>query len=71
MSKITTPKTIKDFTEIKRTILELMDNQYIDGAMYGSLTMKLKMVNNKIEELKRHYQIDKSVCPTCGSVRKH
>ena len=51
MNKIEPPKTIKDFTEVKRTILELMDNPYINGSLYSSLTMKLTMVNDKIEEL--------------------
>ena len=50
--KIEQPKTIKDFIKIKRTILKLMDNPHVDRVMFDSLMMKLKKVNDKIEELK-------------------
>ena len=45
------PKTIKDFRKVRNTILKLMDNPWIDGSMYSSLTMKLTKVNDKIEDL--------------------
>jgi hypothetical protein len=46
------PKTVKDFIEVRNSILKLMDNPWIDGSMYSSLTMKLTKVNDKIEDLK-------------------
>jgi len=45
------PKTLQDFREVRNSILKLMDNPWIDGSMYSSLTMKLTKVNDKIEDL--------------------
>ena len=45
------PKTIKDFIEVRTSILKLMNNPWIDGSMYSSLTMRLTKVNDKIEDL--------------------
>jgi hypothetical protein len=46
------PKTVKDFIKVRNSILKLMNNPWIDGSMYSSLTMKLTKVNDKIEDLK-------------------
>jgi len=45
------PKTVEDFIKVRNSILKLMDNPWIDGSMYSSLTMKLTKVNDKIEDL--------------------
>lgn len=54
MNKIEPPKTIEDFRKVRNSILKLMDNRWIDGSMYSSLTMKLTKVNDKIEELNQN-----------------
>ena len=47
------PKTIQDFENIEKSILELMDNPYTDRQMYISLKCRLRKFKEKIEELKK------------------
>lgn len=46
------PKTLADFEEVRKTILELMANPYCDQLMFLSLSEKLDKANAKIQELK-------------------
>ena len=50
------PKTIEDFEEVRKSILDLMGNPYCDHLMFMSLTERLKKVNDKIDELKAQKQ---------------
>jgi hypothetical protein len=51
--KIQAPKTIEDFENIEKSILELMDNPYTDLQMYISLKCRLRKCREKMEELKK------------------
>ncbi len=51
--RIEPPKTIQDFENIEKSILELMDNPYIDKQMYISLKCRLIKCKEKIKELKK------------------
>jgi hypothetical protein len=50
--KIEPPKTLKDFEQVRLTILELLANPYCDQFMFLSLSKKLDEVDSKIVELK-------------------
>ncbi|HRY32090.1 MAG TPA: hypothetical protein P5531_03885 [Bacteroidales bacterium] len=50
------PKTIEEFEEVRKSILDLMGNPYCDHLMFMSLTEKLKKVDAKIDELKAQKQ---------------
>lgn len=45
------PKTMKEFLDIKESILELMNNKWIDSSIYNSLKEKLDRVNSEIDKL--------------------
>lgn len=45
------PQTIEDFENVKKTILELLENPYCDKSMRSTLNKKLEKVNLKIKEL--------------------
>lgn len=47
------PKTLEDFKNIRKTILELMTNPYCDQTMYLDLVKKLYNTNEKIAELEK------------------
>ena len=47
------PKTIQDFENIGKSILELIDNPYTGKQMYISLKCRLKKCKEKIEQLKK------------------
>jgi hypothetical protein len=46
------PKTVEEFEEVRKSIIDLMGNPYCDIHMFNSLTKKLAKVNAKIDELK-------------------
>jgi len=50
------PKTIEEFEEVRKSILDLMGNPYCDHLMFMSLTERLKNVDTKIDELKAQKQ---------------
>ena len=47
------PKTLEDFENIRKAILELMSNPYCDQFMFHALSEKLDKANAKIDELKQ------------------
>ncbi len=47
------PETLKDFKEIRKSILELMSNPYCNHSMFLSLSEKLDKIDIKIKELER------------------
>ena len=47
------PKTIQDFENIEKSILELIENPFTNGQMYISLKCRLIKCREKIEELKQ------------------
>jgi hypothetical protein len=46
------PKTVGEFEEVRKSILDLMGNPYCDHIMFISLTERLEKVDAKIDELK-------------------
>lgn len=46
------PKTLEEFEQVRKTILELMDNPWCDDCMLITLEGKLEKVDAKIKELK-------------------
>lgn len=50
--KVEPPKTLEDYENILKTILELMANPYCDHLMFDSLSRKRDATVKKIEELK-------------------
>lgn len=46
------PKTLQDFEEVRKSILELMANPYCDHLMFDSLIRKRDKVDAKIEQIK-------------------
>ena len=53
MENIKPPETLKDFQEIRKTLLGLINNPYADQSMILSCTDKLRRVDEKIELLKQ------------------
>jgi len=49
---IESPKTVEEFEDVRKSILDLMGNLYCDLLMFMSLTERLKKVDAKIDELK-------------------
>ena len=48
------PKTVEEFEEVRKSILDLMGNPYCDHLMFMSLTERLKKVDAQIEQLKTY-----------------
>ena len=45
------PKTLEDFQEVRKTIIELMNNPWCDTLMLISLEHRLNSCDIKIQEL--------------------